>query len=82
MNSFSSLFKKENMGELVLAVLLIIYLILGRSPPQPIASMINSVFGKIIIFFIVVYMFIKTNPILAVLILFVAFTAIDRVELD
>jgi len=78
MNSFSSLFKKENMGELVLAVLLIIYLILGRSPPQPIASMINSVFGKIIIFFIVVYMFIKTNPILAVLILFVAFDLMRR----
>lgn len=78
MNSFSSLFKKENMGELTLAILLIVYLILGRNPPQPVASAISSVFGKIIIFFVVVYMFIKSNPILAVLTLFVAFDLMRR----
>ena len=78
MNNFSSLFKKENTGELILAVLLIIYLIIGEKPPKSVAQVVNSMAGKIIILLIVVYIFIHTNPILAVLILFVAFDLIRR----
>ena len=78
MNSFSSLFKKENMGELILIVLLIIYLIMGFKTPQPVASLITSLPGKIIIFIIVVSLFIYSNPILAVLALFVAFDLMRR----
>ena len=69
MNSFASLFQKEHMGELILAILMIVYLIIGRQPPQPFSGMIQSLIGKIVLFFIVVYMFMKTNPILAVLFL-------------
>ena len=42
MNSFSGLFKKEHAGELVLAILLIIYLIMGRKTPVPLAVIVNS----------------------------------------
>lgn len=78
MESFSSLFKKEHMGELVLVILFIIYLILGLKTPEPIASMIDSLVGKIVIFVIVIYLFMHANPILAVLSLFVAFDLIRR----
>jgi hypothetical protein len=78
MNSFSSLFKKEHMSELILAILLIIYLIMGSKTPQPIAVLVNSLIGKVILFFIVVYMFLYSNPILAVLFLFVVFDLISR----
>jgi len=78
MNSFSSLFKKENTGELILAVLLIIYLVIGQQPPTTVAKFINSMFGKLVLFLIVIFMFIKSNTILAVLILFVAFDLIRR----
>jgi hypothetical protein len=78
MNSFSSLFKKEHMSELILAVLLIIYLIMGSKTPQPVAIIVNSLIGKVILFFIVVYMFLYSNPILAVLFLFVVFDLISR----
>lgn len=78
MNSFSSLFKKENTGELILAVLLIIYLIIGQTPPPSVAQVVNSMSGKIILLLIVIFMFIHSNPILAVLILFVAFDLIRR----
>ena len=78
MESFSSLFKKEHMGELVLVILFIIYLILGLKTPQPIASLVDSLFGKIIIILIVIYLFMYCNPILAVLSLFVAFDLIRR----
>jgi len=78
MESFSSLFKKEHMGELVLVILLIVYLILGFKTPEPIASMIDSLVGKVVIFIVVIYLFMHANPILAVLSLFVAFDLIRR----
>ena len=78
MESFSSLFKKEHMSELVLIIFFIIYLILGLKTPEPIANLIDTLVGKIVIFIIVIYMFMHTNPILAVLSLFVAFDLIRR----
>jgi len=78
MEGFSSLFKKEHMGELVLIILFIIYLIVGYKTPEPIANMIDSLIGKIVIFIIVIYLFMNFNPILAVLSLFVAFDLIRR----
>jgi hypothetical protein len=81
MESFSSLFKKEHMSELVLVILFIIYLILGLKTPEPIANLIDTLVGKIAIFVIVLYMFMNSNPILAVLSLFVAFDLIRRSSL-
>ena len=81
MESLSSLFKKNNMGELVLIVLLIIYLILGLKTPEPIACMVDSLGGKIVLFIIVIYLFMHSNPILAVLSLFAAFDLVRRSSL-
>ena len=78
MESFSSLLKKEHRGELVLVILLIVYLILGFKTPEPIANMVDSLVGKIVIFIIVIYLFMHSNPILAVLSLLVAFDLIRR----
>lgn len=81
MESFSSLLKKQHMGELVLVILFIIYLIMGYKTPDTIANMIDTLVGKIVIFIIVIYLFMYTNPILAVLSLFVAFDLIRRSSL-
>ena len=78
MDSFSSLFKKEHMGELILAILFIIYLIMGYKTPEPVANMVDTVVGKIVIVLIVIYMFMHNNPVLAILALFVAFDLIRR----
>ena len=78
MESFSTLFKKQHMGELVLVILFIIYLILGLKTPEPIANIVDTLVGKIVIILIVIYLFMHANPILAVLALFVAFDLIRR----
>jgi hypothetical protein len=78
MNSFSSLFKKEHRGELILIIIFIIYLILGYKTPQPLAFLVDNLIGKIVIFIIVIYMFLYKNPILAVITLFVAFDLMRR----
>ena len=70
--------KKEHRGELVLVILLIIYLVLGFKTPEPIANIVDSLVGKIVIFIIVVLMFMHANPFLAILTLFVAFDLIRR----
>jgi len=78
MDSFSSLLKKEHMGELVLVVLFIIYLIMGLKTPEPVAGMVDTLVGKIVIFIMIIYLFMHANPILAVLALLVGFDLIRR----
>jgi hypothetical protein len=78
MNGLSGLFKKGHASELILAILFIIYLIMGYKTPEPVANIIDSLVGKIVIFIIVIYMFMNGNPVLAVLALFVAFDLVRR----
>ena len=78
MNGLSSLFKKGHASELILAILFIIYLIMGYKTPEPVANIIDSLVGKIVVFIIVIYMFMNSNPVLAVLALFVAFDLVRR----
>lgn len=78
MDSFKELFKKEHMGEFILIILMIIYLILGFKTPEIVANMIDNVIGKVVIILIVIYLFMHANPILAVLAALVAFDLMRR----
>lgn len=78
MNSFSKLFKKEHMGELILFILFVIYLVMGYDVPESLANVVNSMLGKLLIFLIVIYLFLYKNPVLAVVSLLVAFELIRR----
>jgi hypothetical protein len=78
MDSLTSLLKKEHMGQLILVIVFIIYLVLGYKTPESVANLIDTLVGKIVIFIIVVSLFLHANPILAVLALFVAFDLIRR----
>ena len=66
------------MGELALAILLIVYLVLGFRTPDAVAGMVDTLFGKIVLFVIVIFLFLHANPLLAVLALFVAFDLMRR----
>lgn len=78
MEGLSGLFKKENMGELALAILLIVYLVLGFRTPDAVAGMVDTLVGRIVMFVIVIFLFLHANPLLAVLALFVAFDLMRR----
>ena len=78
MDSFSDLLKKEHRGQLILTILFIIYLILGFKTPSTIANIIDTTFGKIVIFIIIIYLFMHSNFILAIVALFVAFDLMRR----
>jgi hypothetical protein len=76
MESFDSLFKKQHRGELILAILLVIYLVMGFKTPEPIANLVDNIVGKVVIIIVVIYLFAYYNPILGILALFVAFNLI------
>jgi hypothetical protein len=76
MDYFSSLFDKKNMPQLVLAVLFVIYLVMGYKMPENVANAIDTTFGKIIVVVVALMLFAYSNPILGVLSLIVAYQLI------
>ena len=51
---------------------------MGLKTPEPVAGMVDTLVGKIVIFITIIYLFMHANPILAVLALFVGFDLIRR----
>ena len=80
MEVVTKLLKKDNMGELILVILFIIYLVLGLKTPELVANMVDNVIGKLVIILLVFYLFINANPVLAVLFALVAFVLMRRSE--
>jgi len=78
MDKFKELFSKGSRSELILVILLIIYFFIGFKTPLVIANFINTLAGKIVIILIVIYLFINSNPITAVLAGLVAFYLITN----
>ena len=78
MDNFKDLFKKEKRGEILLTILFIIYILMGYKTPTFIASMIDTIYGKIIVVSLAVLLFVYTNPILGVIGFYVAFDLIRR----
>jgi hypothetical protein len=78
MDSFQDLFKQKNIGQLVLAILFIIYLIMGYQTPAPIAKFVDTTYGIVVVVLIALLIFACTNPILGVLALLVAYTLIKQ----
>ena len=72
------LFKKENMGQIILIILFIIYLIMGYNTPEPIASIIDTTYGKIFVIVIALVLFAFTNPVLGIIGFLVAYELIRK----
>jgi hypothetical protein len=67
---------KKSIGEVILSVLFLIYLILGTKTPHFMAEWVDSLYGKVIVVLIALILFLKTNPILGILGFFVAYQLI------
>jgi hypothetical protein len=75
------LFKKSKSSHVVLGIIFVIYLIMGYPIPETLASMIDTIYGKIIVCILALILLVSVNPVLGVLGLFVAFDLIRRSEL-
>jgi hypothetical protein len=77
MEYIDDLLKKRNMGQLVLVFLFVLYLLMGTQTPEPLANMIDTPFGKVLVVLIALMLFAYSNPILGILGLVVAYTLIQ-----
>lgn len=81
MDYLTSLFEKKNMSELILAILFIIYLVMGQRTPDMVARMVDNMFGKVVVVLVALYLFAYHNPILGVLGLFIAYQLVNMSSL-
>lgn len=75
------LLKKTQSSHVVLGIIFIIYLIMGYPIPETLADMIDTIYGKVIVYVIALTLLVSVNPVLGVLGLFVAFDLIRRSEI-
>ncbi len=78
MKYFTELFKKENVGQLILSILFVIYLIMGYNTPLSLAELVDTSIGKIAVIIVALCILSSCNPILGILGLFVAYELIRR----
>jgi hypothetical protein len=64
--------------EFLLGCVFVVYLVLGLDMPEPIATYVDTIFGKIVLFCAVIFMFFNVSPALAGLALFVAVDIVRR----
>lgn len=75
---FLSTLKKMSILEMFVIAIFIVYVIFPISTPAFVAPYIESPLGMIVIFCITVFLFIYSNPVLAVLYVFVAYELLRR----
>jgi hypothetical protein len=75
---YSKLFKKENMAETILIGLFIVFLVMGKSLPRELSDLINTPMGTILVIVVSLSLFAYSNPVLAILGVFVAFEMLRR----
>jgi len=78
MDYLSDLFKKENMGQVILVILFLIYIIVGYKTPTGLATLVDNTLGQLVVVAIALALLTCCNPILGVLGLLVAFLLIHR----
>jgi len=73
-----NLFKSMSQLEIILLIVFIIYLVLPIQTPTSLGGVIDSPLGMLFMFIITIYLFVKVNPILAVMYIFVAYELLRR----
>jgi hypothetical protein len=73
MQYIDNLLEKRNMSQLMLVILFIVYLVIGLKMPEPLANVIDSSGGKIVVALLALMLFGYSNPILGVLGIMVAY---------
>lgn len=73
-----AILKSISLIEIVIIVIFILYIVFPVPTPNGIAPYIESPLGMVSILLILIYLFLKTNPILAVLFIFVGYELLRR----
>ena len=78
MQFVKSLFKKENMNQLALAIMLLIYVLIDVKTPNSLAELVDNLYGQIIVILGALALFSNSHPVVGVLSLYSAYLLISR----
>lgn len=70
--------KRQSIGEVILSILFVIYIVMNYKTPQWVSEMVDTLLGKIVVLLVFGSLFFYTNPIVAILGLVVAILLIKR----
>ena len=73
-----SLIKKQSQKQLLLTVVLVLYIITNVSAPAPLAKMVDSTMGNVIVVLLALAVLLTENTVLGVLAVIAAFELIKR----
>jgi amino acid transporter len=77
MDVFQDLTSKNNVGELLLTILFVIYLVMGYETPPALAHLIDNPVGKVVVGMLAIFLFMSVNPVLGILGFIVAYQLIS-----
>lgn len=78
MQNFKDLMKAENINQIILGIVLIVYIILNVKTPDAISSMIDTVYGNIFVVVVTMILFSTSNPGIGILAVVASFLLLKR----
>ena len=78
MELLKSLFKKDNMNQLALAIILLIYVLIDVKTPDSLAELVDNIYGQIVVILGALALFSNSHPVVGVLALYSAYLIINR----
>jgi len=78
MESYKDLLKKSNQHQLILLVVFILYILLNVQTPNMLATLIDNIYGNVVVVLMALFVLTHMNPIVGVVALYAAYELIQR----
>ena len=78
MDLIANLMKPNNKHHQLLLIVMVLYIILNIKTPKMLASMIDNIYGNLVVLLIALYLLKNMNPIIGVVALYAAYELIQR----
>lgn len=78
MESYKDLLKKSNQHQLILLVVFILYILLNVQTPNMLATLIDNIYGNVVVVMMALFVLTYMNPIVGVVALYAAYELIQR----
>lgn len=78
MESYKDLLKKSNQHQLILLVVFILYILLNVQTPNMLATLIDNIYGNVVVVMMALAVLTHMNPIVGVVALYAAYELIQR----
>lgn len=78
MESYKDLLKKSNQHQLILLVVFILYILLNVQTPNMLATLIDNIYGNVVVVLMALFVLTRMNPIVGVVALYAAYELIQR----